>query len=383
MFLKESKQKRERVIALDLLRGTFLLVIFINHIAWSPTFFDVITGRSHLFASAAEGFFVISGMLVGYIYGPRVLTKTAQTIKHLWKRAGWLYLLAVGFTCLYAFMATILPQDSFRNQPMIPEFGEFVWRTLTLQFGYGWADFLSRYAVLMAFAPLVLVLIAKKLWWVAAAGSILIWATLGQSFVSTITAWQLVFTGGVIIGYYLPQIEAAIREIPKKQRTLLANTLFTVAAITFAISTALTIIFPTLAGGYQHLFSPSFNAFILQAIDFRFTLDQSVFHRDTLAIGRILIGVLWFAALFVLYRKYEKQIDKATKGTLLLLGTNSLFVYGLQSFVLFLMDAFLDPSGETNIFLNTFITTTAIYIVYLATKHRVPIRNFRKSIIKV
>lgn len=383
MFLKESKQKRERVIALDLLRGTFLLVIFVNHIAWSPTFFDVITGRSHLFASAAEGFFVISGMLVGYIYGPRILTKTTQTIKHLWKRAGWLYLLAIGFTCLYAFMATILPQDSFRNQPMIPEFGEFVWRTLTLQFGYGWADFLSRYAVLMALAPAVLFLVAKKLWWLVGIISIVIWATLGQTFASTITAWQLVFTGGIIIGYYLPRIEATIREIPKKPRAILANTLFTAAAITFAISTVLTIVFPTLAGSYQHLFSPNFTAFILQAIDFRFALDQSLFHRETLAVGRILIGILWFTALFILYRKYEKQIDKATKGTLLLLGTNSLFVYGLQSFILFLMDAFFDPSGESNIFLNTLITTTAIYIVYLATKHRVPLRNFRKSIIRV
>ncbi len=383
MFSRDSNKKRERVIALDLLRGTFLVVIFINHMAWYPTFFDILTGRSHLFASAAEGFFAISGVLIGYIYGPRVLKKGKETFQHLFRRAGWLYILSVTFTFLYAFMSLFVPPGTLRETPPLPDTMTLIVSNLTLQYDFGWADFLSRYAVLMLIAPFALWLIAKGKWWLVAIISIITWATIGQVFYSSVTAWQLIFVGGIIIGYYLPHIESTVRSLPRPTKRKMSVALFTTALATFAISVTLTIILPTLLGEYRNALSPAIAASINDIINVRFTLDQTIFNRDTIAVGRLLIGVIWFTSLYIAYRHYEHQIDKFTKGFLLLLGTNSLFVYGLQAFILFMMDVFLVPPDDSTILLKTLVAMNAVYLVYLVTKHRTPIRQLRKRIIKV
>lgn len=370
MFLKEVKQKRERILALDLLRGVFLVVIFVNHIAWSPTLYDFITGQSHLFASAAEGFFAISGILIGYIYGPRVLRKTRDTFIKLWKRAGWLYLLSVGFTTLYTLITLFLPPETVRSQFLHPSFGEFLFATLTLQFNYGWADFLSRYAILMAFAPLALWLVAKGKAWLLAIISIAVWILLGPWFYAHFTAWQLIFYFAVIIGFYLPSIEHRITSLSARTRHISLITLFSVAATTFVTSVILTVLLPMIAGEMEGSLPPQVYATILSAIDVRTSLDITIFNKETLALGRILIGIVWFSALYILFRKYEKTIDEKTRGSLLLLGTNSLYVYGLQSFILFMMDIFFDPPSGANIILKTIVVTLALALLYSLTYQR-------------
>lgn len=383
MFLRDSKKKRERIIALDLLRGTFLIVIFVNHIGWSPTLFDIFTGRSHLFASAAEGFFAISGVLVGYIYGPRILKKTKETFTHLLRRAGWLYILSISFTFLYVFLSLFVPPGTLRQQPGVPDLMTLIISNLTLQYDYGWADFLSRYAVLMVLAPFALWVVAKGRWWLAALISVAVWATVGQTFYSAVTAWQLIFVGGIIIGYYLPQIEETVKSFAPTTKRYLSTSLFTVALSTFVVSVVLTIVLPTVLGEFSAALSPTMVNVFNDLINFRFTLDHSIFDRDTLAIGRIIIGTIWFASLYIIYRRYENKINSATKGTLLLLGTNSLYVYGLQAFILFMMDIFLAPPADADIILKTLITMNAVYLVYLATKHRASLRGLRRKIIRV
>lgn len=383
MFLNGEKKKRERIVALDLLRGTFLLVIFINHIAWSPSLFDFITGQSHLFASAAEGFFAISGILLGYIYGPRVLIKTKDTFIRLFKRAGWLYLLSIGFTALYSFITLFLPPDTVRSQYLSPSFFDFLFNTLTLQFNYGWADFLSRYAVLMVFAPFVLWLVAKNKAWLVAILSFITWFMLGESGLSNYTAWQIIFVGGIIVGCYLPKIEATVMSLSKLRRNYALVILTSVSIITFVTSIILTVLFPIIAGDYRYLISPSLHQSILGIIDFRTALDYSIFDRDSMAFGRLIIGTIWFTTLYIWYRRNEQKIDRISKRSLLLLGQNSLYVYGLQSFILFMMDIFLKPPEGASVLLKTLVIANAVYFVYLLTKHRTNIRGLRKRFLRL
>ena len=381
MFLREAKQKRERILALDLLRGSFLVAIFVNHIAWSPTLYDFITGQSHLFASAAEGFFAISGILVGYIYGPRILHKTKDTVVKLLKRAGWLYLLSISFTLLYTLITIFLPPDTVRSQFLYPSVGEFLFNTLTLQFSYGWADFLSRYALLMAFAPFAVWLVAKGKSWLLALISIGVWGVLGGVVYSHFTAWQIIFYGAIIIGFYLPAIESKVTSLPRQlQRTLLA-TLFITAISTFVISITLTVVLPIITGELSSFVPAPLLSVFLQLIDIRTNLELTIFDREHMALGRILIGILWFSALYIIFRKYEKAIDEKTRGSLLLLGTNSLYVYGLQSFILFMMDIFLDPPNDATIILKTFVVTGALVLVYVLTYQRSQFKRVRERTI--
>ncbi|RYX79380.1 hypothetical protein EON76_01500 [bacterium] len=383
MFLNGEKKKRERIVALDLLRGTFLLVIFINHVAWSPSLFDFITGQSHLFASAAEGFFAISGILLGYIYGPRVLVKTKDTFIRLFKRAGWLYLLSIWFTALYSLLTVFLPPDTVRSQYLSPSFFDFLFSTLTLQLNYGWADFLSRYAVLMIFAPFTIWLIAKNKTGLVAVLSFIVWFMFGDSNIADYAAWQIIFIGGIIIGCYLPRIEASVTSLSRRAQNYGFITLTTVSIVTFIVSIILTVMLPIIAGDYRYLVSPSIHQSILSIIDIRTMLDYSIFDRDSMALGRLVIGTVWFSTLYIWYRKYEKRIDRISKGSLLLLGQNSLYVYGLQSFILFMMDIFLKPPEDASVLLKTLVVANAVYFVYLLTKHRTNIRSMRKQILRL
>ena len=83
---------RDRILALDLLRGYLLCVITIDHLFRFPGLFDLFTGRGQLWVSAAEGFFLISGILVGKIYGSKIAYNLRGETKKLWGRAGKLYL---------------------------------------------------------------------------------------------------------------------------------------------------------------------------------------------------------------------------------------------------------------------------------------------------
>ena len=58
-----------RMLALDYLRGFFIVIIVIDHLWRWPNMFEYVSGRGELWASAAEGFVIISGLLVGYVRG--------------------------------------------------------------------------------------------------------------------------------------------------------------------------------------------------------------------------------------------------------------------------------------------------------------------------
>src|SRR6478752_2733089 len=58
-----------RFLALDYLRGFFIIVIIVDHLWRWPSLFEFISGRGELWSSAAQGFIIISGLLIGYIRG--------------------------------------------------------------------------------------------------------------------------------------------------------------------------------------------------------------------------------------------------------------------------------------------------------------------------
>lgn len=86
-MLSEGKT-HPRILAFDIMRGIFMTSIIINHLgsAFGISCFILLTGGGSLPASAAEGFFLLSGLMVGYVYGPRILLRTKPTFQKLWKR---------------------------------------------------------------------------------------------------------------------------------------------------------------------------------------------------------------------------------------------------------------------------------------------------------
>lgn len=114
-----------------------------------------------------------------------------------------------------------------------------------LVYSFGWADFLTRYAVFMALAPLALWLIAKGKAWLVAAASIAVWFFLRDvPLFLPFSAWQIVFVAGIVFGFYLPRIEAWFRSIASRQKKILYYSLVFFTAMTFIGSLVCFVLLP-------------------------------------------------------------------------------------------------------------------------------------------
>ncbi len=366
--IHEKKLNRERILALDLLRGLFLIEIIVNHIAWHPSLLTFIGGGGQLPASAAEGFFTISGLLVGYLYGPRVLKERDKVFKKIWKRAALLYILATLFTLFYTAWAALEPGSAAHQTLYSREPWRFIVDTLTLRYAFGWAEFLNRYALFMLVAPFAVWLVAKGRAWIVAVASFLVWFFLRdvERFLP-FSPWQLVFMYGIILGYYLPHIEQWFRNLTPTTRRVLFAAVCSVALITYITSVWLFVVVPLLPD------SP-FKDLYAQLVP--------LFDKNHLAPARIAIGIVWFAALYMTIRRYESWISRTTRGVIEVFGRQSLFVYTFHAFVLFIIDLYFAPPPGHSIIANTLVTLLVLVIIYIAAYYRGHVTTYGKQLLR-
>ena len=366
----KAKVNRERILALDLLRGTFLVEIIAAHIAWHPSIYTFISGGNQLPASAAEGFFAISGILVGYLYGPRVLKDTKKVFIKIWKRAGLLWFLATFFTIFYTAWAVSTPDSQTYLTIYDREAWRFLLNTFTLRYSFGWAEFLNRYAMFMLFAPFAVWLIAKGRAWIVALGSFLIWFFLRETaFFLLFSAWQIVFFFGIILGFYLPHIEALFKSLSKDRQRVVFRGVLMSGLATYIFSVTLFLIIPMVLSWY----APAMQLH-----------DQAIsyFDKTHLAPARIAVGILWFVTLYMLFRYYEQAISKKTYGVLEVFGRQSLFVYSFHAVVLFIIDLYFIPPAGTTIVRNTIVTTAVLGIIYVAAYYRGHVTDYGKKLLR-
>ncbi len=367
-FLKDRQLHRERILALDLLRGTFLIVIVTSHIAWNPSLFTFVGGGSKLPASAGEAFFVISGLLVGYLYAPKVLKETKKVFKKIWKRAALLYFLATFFTFFYTAWAVLEPQSHLTLYAREP--WRFLVDTLTLRYAFGWAGYLNLYALFMLVAPFAVWLVAKGKGLLVIAASVAIWFFLREELrLAPFAAWQLLFMCALVIGYYLPQLEAWYRHLPKRLRLSLFGSICGVAIITYLASIVLFVAAPLVATPDSPLLR--LNAELGQYLD-----------KTHLAPARVAIGTVWFAALYMIFRRFERAISRGTRGVLEVFGKQSLFVYCLHAFILFFIDLYFQPPLPNLIIQNTVVTFAVLALIYFAASYRARATKYGKRLLR-
>lgn len=358
-----SKVQSERIISLDLLRGFFLVVIVIDHLFRFPSLFEIFTGRGQLWVSAAEGFFIISGLLIGYIYKKGIIDTPRAVFLKIWKRAAKLYLLSIGLTMIFTAWGWVLNSPDVKmgiwpigvNPPLM-----FI-RTFSLQYVYGWADFLPFYAVFMFFAPLALWLIAKRQTLLVAFISIAIWFFRNNNFY---LSWQILFVAGIISGFYFSKLEDFFMGLTQTSREIIKVTLFSIASVT--ILTSVFFVFgiwtifraPWVLNLPHNILEP-----LVQAKDWYFPLQTAWFDKATLPPIRLFLSGLWFSALLVLFRKNEQWLVRLFKGLFLKFGQNSLLVYVIHGFILFPSFKFLP--GGTNFLVNTVIDAVVVSLIYM------------------
>lgn len=360
-----SAHKPERIRTFDLMRGYFLCVILLDHLFYYPNGLDAFTGRGILYVSTAEGFFVVSGIVLGMVRGAKLIAQPfSVALKLLWKRAFQLYFTSIILTFLFTLVGQFFLGNEGLKYGIYTEWSswwELIFKTVTFQYTYGWADFLRLYAVFIFFAPFALLLLRKGYWYILGILSIATWALYPlfeyDTDLAQLFSWQLLFFGGFTIGFYWKKIVRYWQDFSPRVRKRIAITTAGLFILTALVSSLLVF-------GYE---IP--NALGTDLNTWHQAISQS-FDKERLPLPRLFLGIIWFWGLFYLFHRFEKPLIKRLGWLLLPFGMNSLYVYTLSAFVVFFMHLFIAPPGLEAPPLNLGLSILALAVVYFALSKR-------------
>jgi hypothetical protein len=156
---------RERELRLDLFRGLALWLIFIDHV--SPDLLTWFTIRNYGFSDAAEIFIFISGYTAAFVYGRAMLESgfviaTARILRRVWQIYAAHVLLFTFLVAQVSYVTIRFDKPFYAEEVAITDFfrqpGMSMVQALLLRYRPLNMDVLPLYIVLMAFLPLILLL---------------------------------------------------------------------------------------------------------------------------------------------------------------------------------------------------------------------------------
>lgn len=371
---KAEIKKSSRILTFDLLRGYFLVAILLDHLNFYPSGLDWVTMRGNMYVSAAEGFFLISGIVLGIVRGAKLIDQPLQRVARLFlKRGAQLYLTSIILAALFTLIGWWFYMDypglKFGIMPPNTNLFEAVWKLVTFQYLYGWADYLRLYCLFLLFSPLAMWLLRRGWWYIVLAASIGVWLLFPrdptlpdaiQEYWQPL-AWQLIFFSGLTIGFYWPKIVTWWQNLSAGLKRGLTVSVVSLAVVTLAIN--IFIVF----GAKMLLPVPADLAHQLDT--FGTTLNRDFFDKEALPIARIALFAVWFAASFWLFHRFEKTVMRFLGWLLLPFGQNSLYVYTISAVLLFFAHLYFVAS--TDWLPNLIISIVGILLIRLAIHYRV------------
>jgi hypothetical protein len=357
-----SDKKPSRILTFDLLRGYFLVAIILDHLAYYPNLLDWWSGRGNLFVSSAEGFFFISGIVLGIVRGAKLIDQPFQvSAKLLLKRGFQLYITAVILMLFFTLVGWFfIDNPGLKPGIRLPteDIFSIVRGALTFEYIYGWADYLRLYAIYILASPIAIWLLRKGLWYVLLGISIFIWSQFHNSTLETlelsqIYSWQLIFFGGLTVGFYWKRIQGWWSSLALSLRKTITGSTVVISAITMFIGFMLafgTDLFH-LGGVYKQIFESL----------------HPYFEKEALPLSRIGLFMLWFGAAFWLFWKFEAYIVRWFGWLFMAFGTNSLYVYTLQAFLVYFLHLIV-PAATSSVFINLLLSVFGVVIIWVAVR---------------
>jgi enterochelin esterase-like enzyme len=321
-----------RDLRLDFLRGVAVFAMVVDHLG-GPSPLHILTGGNRFFTSAAEGFVFLSGLVAGVVYG-RIAVRDGLPValRRLLGRAATLYVLAISLTLLsLPFAAHVRATDA----PLATDSLAVVWSVFTLhQTGY-LVDVPLLYALLLLASPLALLLLHQQrglvmlgVSWAAWLGyqvfpeqTSLPWPIAGNTLFH-LAPWQVLFFNGLALGYVRHRLRDAL---PRSAQW----TLLLVSGVGLL---ALVVLFLNLG--------PAF------ALD----LDERLFAKSDVGVGRLLASVCVFSFSFLLTTRFWVLLRRALGWLLLPLGQHALYAYTAH---VVLVMALVAGLGEMIVSVNT------------------------------
>jgi len=353
-----------RDLRLDFLRGYCAFAMVVDHLGGASYFYPI-TGGNTFFVSAAEGFIFLSGLLVGLIYGPRVLREGLARVQlHLLKRAFTLYAVTLGLTFTFVGLSRLVEMPWLQDvEPLTPALGVGI---LTLHHTYYLVDVMLLYTLLLAVSPLAILLLTAGRTWAVLLFSVGLWLTYqwfpAQALVPwvivnndtfVVAAWQIWFFGGMVIGYHRSKIWRWLGRIPAAPAVLaLAGAAGLLIALRLSEGAAL-------AAG------PGASG--LAALD-------ALFGKESARPGRLLAFAVFFPLLYLILTYAWAPFNRLFGWLLVPFGQNALYVYAMHLFAVYLTALFLpyvpgfdrfDPNH------NTPVQLVAVLVIWLLVKREV------------
>lgn len=329
-----------RILALDYLRGFFIVIIISDHLWRWPNVFELVSGRGELWSSAAEGFVIISGLLVGYIRGYKNRSQPLGIVsKKLITRGIMLYVWMVITTLLLVSASWLL---NFKGNMAYVPISQFHWRelifsVLRLDYVHTLTHFLYLYAIFLVISPLVVWLLRKGKYWIVGLASTVMWF-FGTKYSIEWLQWQILFFLPAIAGFYLEPLTGYFTSLRRSLQTSLriGCIVATLASAAWAQLDVLT----KAPGSYQSI----------------------LFGRDPVAIATVVISFMWFLGLLSLFQYLLPWLKKWLGWLLLTFGERSLTAYILHIVPLVLCALLFPVTG--NIVENTLLSCASIVFTW-------------------
>jgi hypothetical protein len=374
-----------RDLRLDWVRGLAIVFVVLNHIN-IPSLFQLVTQETLGPVSGAELFVALSGVVIGMTYRTRSERTDLLAISGaLWGRAFTLYRTAL-VVVLTIFLLTLLPGvdgrvvTTFSDQSTGQSYGlypniehlldypvpGFVLRDIVLlRLGPYQFNIMGLYVVLLAFCPLLVVALRRRLVLLALAVSWGLYllnsgssATLLRSQFETpfpLLTWQLLFVHGVAVGWYRERLLGWARRW--WGRCLVAVlVLGHLAMMFFSLNN------PYLSNRYDVRLD------LIPASRF-LELYQAYFQRPTLGLGRLLDVALLLVTLYALLTAFWKPLAATFGWFLVPLGQATLYVFVLHVYFS-LVVANVPGLGQGHVLVNTVAHAVVLALLWLMVKRR-------------
>ena len=315
-----------RDLRLDFLRGYAVFAMVCDHVA-GISWFSPFTGGNRFVTSAAEGFVLLAGLVLGMVYGPRIARDGwLAAADPILRRAAVLYGVTVGLTLVFVglFQFTDLRLWLDRAYGLgLTDPVELVVGTLTLHFVYHGTDILLLYCVLIAVSPLLLLALSRGRWPLVLASSWLVWLahqfypaqvaipwTVTNAYYFPVAGWQVIFVSALIVGFYREDAARFFRKLP-------AGVWLGVFSVGLAVLIVIQRAHDTGRLAPWPILGP-------MAGD----LYYQVFDKRSVAIGRLVATVIVAGFTYALATVVWVPLKRALGWLLLPLGFSSLRAYG-------------------------------------------------------
>lgn len=342
-----DRQKAARLLSLDYLRGYFVIVIIVDHLWRYPSLFSFISGQARLWMTAAEGFVIISGFLIGYVRGFKGLKKSFKTIAvKLLSRSIVLYIAMIVASLIYVYIEWSNVVKGMPNTPMpnnTHDWSIAITNVLTLTHPHTWVHFLALYARFLLLAVAAVWLLRMRKAWLLGVVSLLTYI-LGMATKTEWMVWQVLFFLPSIAGFYFESLRDWWGRLDIRYRKYTVITLFSYFVITVLVSALI-----------------AFRPGVTEKVFFS-ALDTQ-FNADIMLPPRIINAFMWFAAFAYLFELITPWLRKWTRGIVGYIGSHSLQAYLAHGLIICLINLTL-PNSQSWI-VNTIVGLIAIMGVYL------------------